>query len=92
MRNVDQEVNVLGVPGTSPQHERQATDERVADRPGVERLGERFDGKHGVVGQEIGFSGHGGDELPGCCAWRETFLVLGILLWPRLPSARLVSI
>ena len=59
LRDIEQEVDILGESGTAAQHERQSADERVADRPGVERLGERFDGPHGFVGEEPAVSVHG---------------------------------
>ena len=38
---------------------RQPADQRIADRSGVERLGQRFDGPYRIVRQEVGVNVHG---------------------------------
>ena len=59
LRNFEQEVDILGIPGTAAKHERQPANERVADRSGVERLGHRLDGLDGIARQEVGVNVHG---------------------------------
>ena len=51
LRNFEQEVDVLGEPGTAAKHERESADERVTDRSGVERLRQRLDGPYGIARQ-----------------------------------------
>ncbi len=58
LRNFEQEVDILGESGATAKHERQSADERIANRSGVERLGQRFDGPYGIAWQEVGVNVH----------------------------------
>ena len=58
LRNFEQEVDILGESGTTAKHDRLSADERIANRSGVERLGQRFDGPYGIAWQEVGVNLH----------------------------------
>jgi hypothetical protein len=66
LRDVDQEVDVLGGSLASSQGGRQPADERMADRSGRERLGDRRDGPIQFVGQEAAINSHDEPGTPGC--------------------------
>jgi len=59
LRNFEEEVDVLGESGTAADRESEPADERVADRSGAKRIGQRRDGSHGFARQKLGVNVHG---------------------------------